>query len=388
MATLRVFPDRADGNRYGVDQTGRVTATRVFLVKVEGGQELSDPQRIALILNDSRIPRYNDLLFYNSAPPSMYAVATPRVMSIEVTLLNNEPNTYKCEIQYGYSDNNSSSGGTPEEDAPDQTRERFPWEYDAEVNVNFGNGKEEIPEYAGFMGTKSLAEVVAERGKSTAIEGSVSNRFMMNTAKDLFQNPPTKILHAANITVSFNKLKSDKWSMVRALPSYLFKVANTPISITIDGVQLESFPAGTVMFMGFDTQPSTYTYNRTWKRGKIHPFEPSKGYNHTKFDITVYKYYSYTKYTLTFEHQPRGYIKYVANVGFRQLQMVAEPNVEKQFPILQPDTQPITEPARLYPSGYAVPIENPVTDSWFQKYKYYDDGSFTPLLSAIPWEYK
>jgi len=390
MATLMVWSDTADGAKYGVDSNGRVTATRNFLIRITaGGQALTEPQRISLILNDSRIPRYNDLLFVTSALPAQYATTPPRVVTVDITLLGEEPNTYKATVEYGYSDNNTSSGeGIIDEDIPDETRERFPWEQDAEVSTSYGNATEVIPEYAKYMGNKSIAEVVSERGTSAAIQGTATDKLIMNTADDLFESPPTKKLHSAIVTISFNRLKENSWPTVATLNTVLFKVNREEMILRVGGVALPAMPAGTVMFNGWEASPSTHTYSKPWRKGKRHPFVPSEGYNNTKADITVYKYYTYIRYSLSFEFQPYGYLKYIANIGFRDKYDSPYENYSIPLsPILGPDGNAVTAPMRLDATGTAIAVDAPISDTRFQKYKYYDDVPFTPIVSTIPWVY-
>jgi len=389
MATLMVWTDTAEGARYGVDNNGRVTATRNFLIRItSGGQALTEPQRISLILNDVRIPKYNDLLFVGTALPAQYATTPPRVVTVDITLLGEEPNTYKATVEYGYSDNNTSSGeGVIDEDIPDETRERFPWEQDAEVSTSYGNATEVTPEYAKYMGNKSLMDVINERGTSAAIQGTATDGPIWNTAQDFFEAPPTKKLHSATITISFSRLKENAWQTVSTLNTFLFKVNRESMILKVGGVALPAMPAGTIMFNGWDASPSTHTYSKQWRKGKRHPFVPTEGYNNTKHDITVYKYYTYTKYTLSFEYQPYGYIKYIANIGFRESTTDLN-NVRLPLcPILGPDGNAVTAPMRIDANGLSIPTDNPITDTRFQKYKYYDDLPFSAFVNTIPWVY-
>jgi len=388
MATLLVWADIAEGTKYGVDNSGRVIATRHFLIRIDDGQTLTEPQRIALILNDPRIPRYDQLLFVGTALPAMYSLSPPKVVTIDVSLLGDEPNTYNVTIEYGYNETNagSSEGGEPE-DEPDETRERFPWEQDAEVNMSFGNSTEVTPETAGYMGNKSLDEVVAERGQPQAIQGTATEGPIWNTANDYFQSPPTKKLHTATMSISFSRLIS--WETVKTLNGFLFKVNRTGRTTWVDNIALDRFLPGTLMFVGWEASPSTYTDSRSWKKGKRHPFIIDEGYNNTKFDIAVYKYYTYWKYTLTFEYNPYGYIKYIPNIGFREIAFDSDASdgVIPLTPILGSDGTAITAPARLDVDGLAIPIDAPIGQSRFQKYKYYEDKDFT-FMDSIPWEYK
>lgn len=390
-----VISDIVKGDKFGVDDQGRTTCTRNFIVKLEpvGNATLSYSTKMSAILN-SGIPTSNSRLFTDGVPAGC---TNPYVNSIEVTPeRDDDPFTYCVAVSYGYKDNEQSSQDDDKGDEPDVDRERYPWEQNAEVELNFGNSKEVVPELAEYAGCLKLNEVIAEKGTGSALTSSTVTQPLKNTAGDGFKDPPTKSIRSGQIQISFNVLTEDTYWNADDFNESMFKVNLTDTNLIIDGASLFTIPAGCAQLVGFSSNSQTYTESKKWRPGKEHPFGKTVNgrvlKNTTKSELTAYRYWTYKKISITLEFREDGFVQYIENLGFRERKYVYSfRNLSNMTysveTIKEPNTkQDVTEPIRLNDAGEAIWDED-MQNVYFQKYRYYKTSLFS-FLNNIPWQYQ
>lgn len=396
--TATVISNLVKSDKFGVDDQGRTTATRNFLVRITPSTTglLTHPTKMASVLNASGVPKTGDRLFDSAVPSGM---TNPYVNGIDVSPeRDDDPFTYLVAVTYGYKENNQATQDDDTGDEPDLDRERYPWEQNAEVNLDFGSSREMVPEVAEYAGCLSLAEVEAERGKAGAITFDTVTQPLKNTAGDGFKDPPTKTIRSGNITINFNVLTNDTFWSADDFGESMFRVNLFDYDIVIDGASLFTVPAGCSQLVGFKVDNSTYVESKKWRPGKRHPFEKTDSTgrvmrNTTKTELTGYRYWTYKKITITIEYREDGYIHYIENLGFRERILTPNfRNIAASKYTLQAikDTttrKDITEPWKLNEDGRAMDFESPVERVFFQKYIYYKHSMF-PWINNIPWQWR
>lgn len=393
---LVIYADVASGTSYGVDSEGRITSFRNFLVHMKNHAiYANEPERISAILSHEEIPRFGDLLFSGTSLPNGYTVS-PTVVGIEVKLVtDSQPGNYRVVVSYGYKSNSNAFADFSDE--PGRTREKFPWEKGASVSLSTGGNAQEVAEIGTYYGTRTAKQARDERNsEDDKLPGTPNTNgegvYFANTAGDPYKNPPSIPKQTASMTIKFYRLDELPWEGLRDLNKKLFTVVDEEFAMTIGG-DVENggvpvlFAAGTLQFVGFGVTPMELTDSESWKKGKIHPFDPSKGTNDYNTDITVYRYFSYSEYTLQFEYKRTGYVLYLLNCGMRE--RIHNPTESKyELVPISKNKIYITEPMPLDELGKSVDNDTSETidmsQHLFQKYSVYEYTKW-PFMSLIPW---
>lgn len=381
---MLVWADVASNSRYGVDNEGRITATRNFLVRFDDVTLYnSEPRKIYAILTHPDIPKYGEYLFDGEPLPAPYT-QQPRVTAITANLAqDSQPNDYRVVVEYGYA-SASTAGWSESGDEPDRTRERFPWEMPTTLAMSWNGGIQETVELGKYYGTITATDAIAEKeteGDKTAGD-AVDTRPFMNTADDYLKNIPVVNKATAVLTIEFSRLEGAPWIPASTIPAKLFCVSNSTTTVRYGVSEATNFvfPAGTLQLTGFGITPQALTDSATWRRNKEHPFDPSKGYNDYSTDITVYRYFTYHKYTLTFEYRKAGYMLYLLNCGMRQRDAVGSKTL---VPVAK-DKIYVTDPVPLNEAGMYVEGEGEdPSKQLFVKYFVYNLDPFD-FINQLP----
>jgi hypothetical protein len=381
MATLTVFADRAQGTKYGIDTEGRTIASRNFLVRINDYADLTTSDRVALILLDSRIPKYGNYLFTSTVD----GLTNPIVKTIDVQQeRENEPSIFKVAIEYGYSDTDNPDSETT--DDIEDPRERYPWEERPEVDISMTT-KDYTRDLHYFVSTYKKADVASamtddDPPASDTMSGKLTE--FRNTAGDLLKDIPAVPNPVYTITISFNALEGDvkAQELVHDWDLYKCTLNRTSFSINVVGTPITA-KIGHVLVQGLSAPMMKHTVTKSWKPGKKHPFDKknSKGntvYNNTNKEVSVSHHYPYNKITLTFELNPMGYSQYLLDVGFRQKL------TDGKFGIIMRDKSAVTEPAKL--DGEGKKLADDSEEAFYQKYQTYEYSDIAGMIELIPWE--